>query len=466
MHKGHVTLLQRAKTMAAQCGAQVALFTFDNNHFRTLGKSTKLLYTFDERLSIYQSLGVQTVFRCTFDEQFRSLSGERFLKSLLAYDICGVVCGADYTCGSDRMGAEQVKAFLKDVCPVEIVPLLQQEGEKVCSSLVRKLLLECRIRQANALLSQPFFFTGKVRHGRNVGEKMGFPTVNIQLDADKMLLQINGTDFPLKFDADLRSGHWKSEGVTKALNAGPLLNLCLNQKTASLMVDSLKFELAAAGFTPDRIRQTLTGTFVTGVSGISVPLELDQSSDLFKLVMLPLENIPQLLGMIGGSDLKNLALEKARGLTAILNGTSALRFSSGALDASFRDGVMTLKDLTLTGDQILAETLLGTVNLANGEIDLKTRTGLDMITIPLNFKGSIASPVPDFPSGIADFLKLNAAAPLQKTVDRLLNRALNVTEEEAEAAADEGNVLNRAVDKGLQKGLRSLDKWLNRRNGK
>ncbi len=287
-----------------------------------------------------------------------------------------------------------------------------------------------------------------------------------QLDADKMLLQINGTDFPLKFDADLRSGHWKSEGVTKALNAGPLLNLCLNQKTASLMVDSLKFELAAAGFTPDRIRQTLTGTFVTGVSGISVPLELDQSSDLFKLVMLPLENIPQLLGMIGGSDLKNLALEKARGLTAILNGTSALRFSSGALDASFRDGVMTLKDLTLTGDQILAETLLGTVNLANGEIDLKTRTGLDMITIPLNFKGSIASPVPDFPSGIADFLKLNAAAPLQKTVDRLLNRALNVTEEEAEAAADEGNVLNRAVDKGLQKGLRSLDKWLNRRNGK
>ena len=159
--------------MAAQCGAQVALFTFDNNHFRTLGKSTKLLYTFDERLSIYQSLGVQTVFRCTFDEQFRSLSGERFLKSLLAYDICGVVCGADYTCGSDRMGAEQVKAFLKDVCPVEIVPLLQQEGEKVCSSLVRKLLLECRIRQANALLSQPFFFTGKVRHGRNVGEKNG-----------------------------------------------------------------------------------------------------------------------------------------------------------------------------------------------------------------------------------------------------------------------------------------------------
>lgn len=189
MHKGHVTLLQRAKTMAAQCGAQVALFTFDNNHFRTLGKSTKLLYTFDERLSIYQSLGVQTVFRCTFDEQFRILSGERFLKSLLAYDICGVVCGADYTCGSDRMGAEQVKAFLKEVCPVEIVPLLQQEGEKVCSSLVRKLLLECRIRQANALLSQPFFFMGKVRHGRNVGEKMGFPTVNIQLDADKICPQ-------------------------------------------------------------------------------------------------------------------------------------------------------------------------------------------------------------------------------------------------------------------------------------
>ena len=286
------------------------------------------------------------------------------------------------------------------------------------------------------------------------------------LSADRMLLRINGTDFPLNFEANLADGRCRAEGMTKGLNAGPLVNLFLTRKTAALKVDSLKFELSASGFTPDRIRQTLTGTFVAGVSGISLPLELDQSSDLFQLVMLPLENIPSLLGMIGGGELKNLALEKTRGLASILSGDSALCFSSGNLDASFRAGVMTLKDLTLTGDPVLTETLLGTVNLATGGIDLKTRTGLDVITIPLNFKGTITSPVPDFTSGISDFLKLNAAAPLQKTVDRLLNSALNVSETEAEALENDENVLDKAIDKGIRNGLRSLDKWLNRRNGR
>ncbi len=283
------------------------------------------------------------------------------------------------------------------------------------------------------------------------------------LEGKNLLLKINGTAFPMRFEANLQNEHFKVEGTTGKLNAGPLINLCLKQKNAAMMVDSLQFDISAEGFTPERIRRSLTGSFVGGGSGISVPLELDQSSDLFKLVMIPLENIPALLGMIGGSELKNLALEKTQALTSVLNGTASLQFSACNLDAAFRNGVMTLKDLTLTGDLIPTENLRGTVNLANGEMNLKTRTGFDIITIPLNFSGTVTSPAPDYAGAITDFLKVNAGAPLQKTVDTLLNKALNAAEDGAETLEEDNSTLDKAIDKGIQKGLRGLEKWLNGR---
>ena len=282
------------------------------------------------------------------------------------------------------------------------------------------------------------------------------------LSGENLLLRINGTAFPLRLESDLAKERFRIAGSTGKLNAGPLINLLLRQKSASLTVDSLKFDLSGEGFTPERIKRTLTGSFVAGGSGISVPLELDQSSDLLKLVMIPLENIPSLLGLIGGSDLKNLALEKTQGLASVLNGSAALSFSSANLDASIRNGVVTVRDFTLSGDLILTETVLGTVNLASGGINLKTRTSFDIITFPLDFGGTISSPVPDLPNAVADFLKLNASATLQKSVNRFLDKALNTAEEDVEDLEQDGSALDRTIDKGIQKGLRSLDKWLNR----
>ena len=53
--------------------------------------------------------------------------------------------------------------------------------------MVRKLLGQNDIAQANALLSEPFFVTGRVVHGRHVGSEMGFPTANIEVPQEKFL---------------------------------------------------------------------------------------------------------------------------------------------------------------------------------------------------------------------------------------------------------------------------------------
>ncbi len=185
MHLGHVQLLNRAKSVAST-SFKTALFTFCNNHFQTLNKPAKLIYTYDERLSVYDSLGVDVVLCARFDKDFMSMSGRQFLDLLKNYNLKGIVCGEDFTCGSDLMSATFVRDYLREICDVQIVPIVKSNGQKVSSTLVRKLLLENNVEQANGFLSQPFFFRGQVAQGRHVGRQIGFPTVNIALSEDKL----------------------------------------------------------------------------------------------------------------------------------------------------------------------------------------------------------------------------------------------------------------------------------------
>ena len=187
MHKGHVKLLETAKRRASQNGAAVALFTFSNNHLQVLGKDDKVLYTFAERLKIYESLGVDYVIAKEFDEEFRKKSGKDFIGELLRYDLKGVVCGYDHRCGSDGTDAKQIAELLKNVCGVDVVEQISAGGIKISTTLIKSLLAEKRLLKANELLSEPFFLTGTVAHGRGVGKTLGFPTANVSVPSDKFL---------------------------------------------------------------------------------------------------------------------------------------------------------------------------------------------------------------------------------------------------------------------------------------
>lgn len=187
MHTGHQKLLNCARDVAES--SEIALFTFRNSHFETLNRPTKLIYTFDERLALYESLGVQTVVTAQFDANFMSMSGRDFLQKLSEnFNLSAVVCGEDFTCGSDLLDALGVKKFFENICKVSVVSLVKTEldNKKICSSLIRELLLNNQIEVANKYLSQPFFFLGKVVHGRNVGESLGFPTANLNIPKEKI----------------------------------------------------------------------------------------------------------------------------------------------------------------------------------------------------------------------------------------------------------------------------------------
>lgn len=191
VHAGHRVLLSRVREIASETGAKSAVITFSNNPYVLFGKSSQLIYTFGERLSLFDKLGLDYVIPFEFDEKFRNESKENFLNVLFnKTNITGIVCGYDYKFGQGGSGNAE---YLKSVCAekkirLEVIEPIMLDGERVSSTLIKRILSAGNIRKANKLLIEPYFMKGTVIHGRGVGKLFGIPTANLQVPADKMLV--------------------------------------------------------------------------------------------------------------------------------------------------------------------------------------------------------------------------------------------------------------------------------------
>ncbi|MBO5277746.1 MAG: riboflavin biosynthesis protein RibF [Clostridia bacterium] len=177
LHVGHRSLLARAK----ESGLPVGMMTI-------AGCKDKGVFTFAERELIFKESGADFVFELPFEE-IKALSPESFLKLLQEnFAPALFVCGEDFRFGANAQGTPKTIQQWGQVC-VEVVPLLEIEGEKVSSRTVKSHLAEGNVAKANALLGERFFLLGEVIKDRQVGRTMGFPTANILYPQEK---------FPLK----------------------------------------------------------------------------------------------------------------------------------------------------------------------------------------------------------------------------------------------------------------------------
>ena len=61
------------------------------------------------------------------------------------------------------------------------------EGVNVSSSVIRSFLQEGEVEMAARCLGYPYFVSGKVMPGVQEGRKLGFPTANIEVTAEKLI---------------------------------------------------------------------------------------------------------------------------------------------------------------------------------------------------------------------------------------------------------------------------------------
>jgi len=196
VHAGHRVLIKKVVEKARKRGARSVIVTFDPHPREIInpGKSgIKLLSTLEERRELLAEIDIDEMVVIPFDRDFSLNSSETFVRDIIWKQI-GVsefVIGYDHQFGRNREGTIETIQSLGAELGFEVYVVSRQEvGENIVSSTAIRnaLQIEGDVELAASLLERPYRISGTVIHGDGRGQKIGYPTANIQPGhADKVI---------------------------------------------------------------------------------------------------------------------------------------------------------------------------------------------------------------------------------------------------------------------------------------
>lgn len=190
VHRGHRYLLRQLEELADANGLSAMAVTFDC-HPRMVIKGDfipLLLTTQEEKLTLLSEAFGGEVVVLPFTKELSALSAKEFMQSVLREKLNTelLLMGYNHQFGHGGGTQEEYEAWGKET-GIKVCIANELAGEKVSSSRIRSLISLGEIEKANSLLGHPFFLTGEVTEGRQIGRHIGFPTANLSLPREKLL---------------------------------------------------------------------------------------------------------------------------------------------------------------------------------------------------------------------------------------------------------------------------------------
>ena len=199
-HIGHQRLFEKAVSLK-EPDSSVVVFTFNVPPATVLREdgegAARTILTHEERQREQYPEGIDFVLEFPFNAQTRNMSPETFVEEILIHklDVKKIVVGEDFCFGRNRGGnVETLKRLGLEkgfkVYPVKKVRCSVKgydSPQEVSSSLIKQEILKGNLEDANKMLGRPFFMTSEVVHGKHLGRKLGFPTINFLVSEDKIL---------------------------------------------------------------------------------------------------------------------------------------------------------------------------------------------------------------------------------------------------------------------------------------
>ncbi|MGH7737642.1 MAG: riboflavin biosynthesis protein RibF [Candidatus Tyrphobacter sp.] len=184
LHIGHREIVRAALRMRKP-GWRSGVLTFSNHPSSYLRPGTEppLLFTSEERLDRFAAIGVEECFFVPFDEHVATMEPAAFLQLLEErLHVRGVAIGETFRYGHKRAGdVAGMRAYYegRDVA-VAAEPSVTLDGERVCSTRIRALVLEGEMERAEEMLGEEYELRGVVELGAGRGLGLGFPTANVR----------------------------------------------------------------------------------------------------------------------------------------------------------------------------------------------------------------------------------------------------------------------------------------------
>lgn len=192
VHLGHQRILTEAVSLGVRLQCPAVALTFDRHPMATLAPQQKpaMLTPFPVRIDQIVRTGIHHVVVVQFDKTFAEIPAERFIEEVLHQALAarGVVVGYNFRFGKGAGGDSallQATAEAND-CSVCVVPPVLVDGVHVSSTRIRRALESGDVEEAGVLLGRPYTLHGTVVQGDARGRTLGYPTANLQMDAESI----------------------------------------------------------------------------------------------------------------------------------------------------------------------------------------------------------------------------------------------------------------------------------------
>jgi riboflavin kinase/FMN adenylyltransferase len=199
VHLGHRKIIERLKELADECNGETVILTFFPHPRMILNpedESLKLINTIHEKADLLEKLGIDHLIITPFSRDFSNQTPEAYIRDVLVNTIGTkkIVIGYDHRFGKDRQGDLTALQQYAPVYDYEVFEIPEQDINDVAvsSTLIREALLNGAIELANNFLGYPFYITGKVGRGDQIGRTIGYPTANIIIEETYKLIPDDG----------------------------------------------------------------------------------------------------------------------------------------------------------------------------------------------------------------------------------------------------------------------------------
>jgi riboflavin kinase/FMN adenylyltransferase len=196
VHIGHRYLIERVKNLAHTKGSKSVLITFSVPPRQIIDKKyiPQLLTTYSEKEDLLSKTGVDECIVLDFSSELSRYSSVDFMGEVLKkrIGVQNLVIGYDNHFGhdTDKGFDDYVRYGIKLGIAVEGANPFSMNGIVVSSSYVRRMLKDGNIVAATEALGYPYFINGKVVGGHHIGNRIGFPTANLSVDASKIIPRV------------------------------------------------------------------------------------------------------------------------------------------------------------------------------------------------------------------------------------------------------------------------------------
>jgi riboflavin kinase/FMN adenylyltransferase len=225
IHLGHQALVRHTVEESKQLGYPSIVLTFEPHPLKVLApeRAPLLILSYEDKMALLQSLGVDIVLAQRFDRQFASIAADEFVCRFLVdrLKIKKLWVGRDLRFGQGRKGGTDNLLSLAPGAGFEVGVLdpILLDGIRISSSRIRQLVEEGRVDEVRPMLGRYHFVSGRVVKGHRRGHSLGFPTANIASQTE--VVPLNGIYATL---IQLKNKQWlsvSSVGVNPTFGDGP-----------------------------------------------------------------------------------------------------------------------------------------------------------------------------------------------------------------------------------------------------